>query len=264
MFPLILGLLLFFLSPVLPYSAHAYAAVVINELFPKTSDPSLSWVELYNDGSDQVSLDRWSVANTTNPIKTFTMNASFIIGGHTCLVLSQTQTGITFSMGGDTVTLIDDKGVKVDSQSYGGTLGYNSAMGRSVDGGGTWNSCTLQSPGKTNTCPAPTPIPTTPPTPSPLVVATPIPVAPLTDTPTPGSIPVREADIVPVVPDSFGMKYTPTSTPTPLVSPDMVVFELPKTIVISKILLTQIGIVLFAWSVLVYIAKKSGKKKNKT
>lgn len=258
MYPLIISVLLFLLSPLLPFrGAQAYAAVVINEVFPKTSDPAQSWIELYNSGSEAVSLDRWSLANTVAPSKTYTMNASFFIQPHAYMVVSQTQSGITFSVSGDSVVLKDDKGANADNQSYGGTLGYNVAMGRSEDGAGVWSICTIQTPGKTNTCPAPTatpsPVPTDPP------VATPTPIAPtsMVTVVEPTRVLQNDAPVMPIIP---GLAYRPT--PTPTLQPDVITLEIPRIISIPKVLAIQIAVVIFAWVLLATIAKKSQKKQK--
>lgn len=255
MITVVIAIVLFFLSPM-----RVDAAVVVNELFPKTSDPALSWIELYNNGSDAVSLDRWTLGNTGSPTKTYMMNASFIIPSHAYLVFSQAQTGITFSLAGDSVRLVDDKGGVADSQSYESTLGYNVAIGRSIDGGGSWSICTIQTPGKVNTCPELTVTPTSVSTFAPMATLTPISSTPPPLTSEPAK---ADSDAIFVPPSSLGLTYKPTMTLTPTVSPDVISFDMPKTIRISKILLQQIGVVLFAWSLLVVIARRRGQKKRK-
>lgn len=107
--------LLFFVFPLL--FAHAYAAVVINELFPKTEHADEQWIELFNTGSEPVSLDRWKLQGTTG---TFTMNASAIIAPLNFLVFRRTDTGITLAISGDTVRLYDEKNTLIDSQKLSG------------------------------------------------------------------------------------------------------------------------------------------------
>lgn len=176
-------LLFFFLLGIVPI---AHAAIVINEIFPKPSDETSEWIELYNNGSDSVSLDRWKLQNTQGTPKTFIMNASSIIQPNNFLILFQSQTGINLQNEGDSVQLIDANGSPVDSQSYPGILGYNTSMGRSVDGVGSWTICTTPAtPNKPNNCPTPSITPTSIPistsTNTPIASFTPI----ITSTPTP-------------------------------------------------------------------------------
>lgn len=133
-----------------------HATIVINEVLPKTQISSFQFIELYNNGSERVSLDRWKLELNSGEIKTYTMNASSIIEPHNFLTFCQTQTGFIFNTGGETMRLIDEKNSTIDTQSYPGILGYNTAMGRSSDGGGYWTICTVDTPNKSNNCPAPT------------------------------------------------------------------------------------------------------------
>ncbi len=58
-------LLLAFLTPQIPkFHTVVYASVVINELYPKPSDEQSEWIELYNSGSESVSLNLWKLENT--------------------------------------------------------------------------------------------------------------------------------------------------------------------------------------------------------
>lgn len=171
-----------------------FAAVVINEIYPKYSDPAWEWVELYNTGSESVLLDRWKLDHTAGDAESYILNASATIQPHGFLTLFGSQTSINFSIEGDTVRLFDANGTLADSKSYPGTLGYNTAMGRSTDGGDSWVICApnphAATPNKPNNCPIPTSTPT------------PIPTQPPSNTPTPTFSPAS-GDI------------SPASTPTP-------------------------------------------------
>lgn len=150
--------------------------MVINEVLPKTQIASFQFIELYNNGSERVSLDRWRLEIDSGEVKTFTMNASSLIESHAFLTFYQPQIGFIFPLGGDTIRLIDEKNTTIDTQSYPGILGYNTAMGRSSDGESYWTICTVDTPHKSNNCPAPTSTP---------VLPTPLP----TDIPAPTQIP---------------------------------------------------------------------------
>ena len=81
-------------------ASTVHAAVVINEILPKT-DPASEWIELYNTGTDQVSLNAWTLQITNGNHKTFILNASNNISSHGYLVLTEPNTGIDFDISGD-------------------------------------------------------------------------------------------------------------------------------------------------------------------
>lgn len=168
-----------------------FAAVVINEIYPKYSDPAWEWVELYNTGSESVLLDRWKLDHTAGDAKSYILNASAAIQPHGFLTLFGSQTSINFNIEGDRVRLFDANGTLVDSQWYPGTLGYNTSMGRSTDGGEGWVICSpdpyAATPNKPNNCPLPASTPTSIPTHTPTSVPTSSPTL------TPTSIPIPTA-----------------------------------------------------------------------
>ncbi len=179
------GILFFLLA------TPVHAAVVINEMVPKSSDTAAAWIELYNSGADTVPLDRWRL--TTKAGSTFQFNASATISPKGFITVYQSQTNLNFSIEGDTVSLFDEKNSSIDTQSYPGILGYNTAMGRSIDGGNGWTICVpapeyKATPNAANKCPPPptnTPTPTI--SPSPTFSPTPSPVSfiPEQNTPSP-------------------------------------------------------------------------------
>lgn len=225
----------FFLSPIVVHN-FAHAAVVINELFPKTDPVTREWIELYNAGSEPVSLDRWKIRTSGGEA---ILNASAIIAPHGFATFAQSQLAISFSIDGDTVQLFDANANRVDSQWYPGTLGYNTSMGRSIDGAGSWTLCTTATPNAANDCPQPSP------------TATPIP----TSTPTPQQqtfaifLPTPTAPQVLGTQDDVSPTPTPTPTPTPA-SADMVQFSVSK-VWIAYVLLgvaeSALLLMLFLW-----------------
>jgi len=146
-------------------SSKTYAAIVINEILPKVENTSDQWIELYNNGSEAVSLNLWKIEQTNGDKKSFTLNASAVIQSKNFLVLTGGQTGIVLDRNGDTVKLINDQNTLVDSQSYFGVIGYFTAVGRTVDGAGIFIPCYIPTQGTGNNCPPPTPTPTPPPPP---------------------------------------------------------------------------------------------------
>ncbi len=264
------AIILFLLSPLFTNSS-AHAAVVINELLPKTDPSSYEWIELYNTGSESVYLDRWHLDHTAGDSKSFILPANALIQPHGFLIFLGSQTAISFSVEGDTARLFDANGTLVDSKSYPGTLGYNTSIGRSTDGGDGWVICAPDplynaTPDKPNNCPpAPTPTPTSTPfptatsTPTPLPTATPIPTPqpkadrPLADTParqTFGSMLPSPAEI-------RILGAADTTFPTP--APDLT----HLTLKIDKILTFQIFAVAAAWSVIAVAAYVRRKKRRR-
>ncbi len=184
---------LFFLAPLLFAGRQfAFAAVVINEIYPKPAAPdeTAEWIELYNSGPESVFLDRWTLENTVGEKKTFMFNASAIIAANGFLTFSRSQTGLNLHDEGDAVRLSDINNNLIDSQGYPSILGYNTSVGRSIDGAGSWTTCTTPATyNKPNNCPppppTPTPLPTNTPTLSPTPTATLVPTPTIQQTPLP-------------------------------------------------------------------------------
>ncbi|OGG30060.1 hypothetical protein A3A63_03735 [Candidatus Gottesmanbacteria bacterium RIFCSPLOWO2_01_FULL_46_9] len=226
---------------------EVHAAVVINEVLPKTAPVTSEYIELFNNGSELVRLDRWTLENTNGEKKIFIMNASEEIPANGFRTFYQPQTGITFSISGDTVILKNEKAETVDNQSYPATLGYLTSMGRTVDGAGVWTICTSPATAnKTNNCPPPPPTPT--PLPTDVPTSTPVPTAP-PPTPTPvadlqqvtfgqisNSDVLGESNPAPVI-------STPTPTPADVLN-----------VTVPKFVLWQAAVVAVAWAILGAIA----------
>ncbi len=183
--------------------SKVFASVVINEVFPKTQDPAYEWVELYNDSTDSISLDRWKLQNSSSNTS-FGMNASAIIQPHGFLLFLQTQTGISLSSQGDTLRLINEKGEQVDSLTYPGILGYNMSYGRSV--GGQSSVCTVATPEKANDCPPP-----------PTVVPTVIPSPTRVPTVTPTEAPLLTTVLTTAIPTQVIISPPQSIVPTPMI-----------------------------------------------
>jgi Lamin Tail Domain len=257
----ICAIALFLLSPLFT-NTPVHAAVVINELLPKTDPATYEWVELYNTGSESVSLDRWHIDHIARDAKSFIVNASAVIGPHGFLTFSGTQTAISFNIEGDTVRLFDANGTLADTKSYPGTLGYNTSMGRSTDGGDGWVVCApdpyVATPNTNNICP-PAPTPTS--TPYPTATAAPTPTPLPTQIPTPTLTPTPSLQTFgsflpsPTETQVLGAADTPPPTPTP--DPTSL------TLKMDKIFAYQILSVAIAWSVLAAIAYVRRQKKHR-
>jgi len=265
------SLTLFFLSPFFTNSSLS-AAVLINELYPKTEPIANEWVELYNTESDPVSLDRWKLQNSVGTVTTFIPNASVFIAPHGFLTFTGSQTGISFSKEGDTVRLFDEKNNEVDSQWYPGILGYNTAMGRTSDGGGVWALCTIPTYDKPNNCPQPSPTPapvqseltslpanTSTPTTKPLPTRTPTSQPksdrPLDETPAPVRQTFGALLGSPSQTQVLGAEVAPSPTPLPHAS--------SFTIQIDKIIAMKILLAFIAWSIVADMIYMLYKKRHR-
>jgi hypothetical protein len=242
------------------FRVPVFAAVVLNEILPKSEDVQNEYIELYNTGSETVSLNGWTLTNTTGTVKTFIMGASPRIDPHGYVLFRQSQMGIIFSKDGDTIRLTDEKNTLVDSQSYPGTLGFNTSMGRSPDGGQSWSVCNSYTPDLPNDCPMATPSPTV--TPTAQITNTPIP----TDTEIPVPTENQQSRSTPVYQPpgtnailGVAVVNTPTSTPLPS---DLVKISIPPAIIISKTIILQVIIVIGAWLLLVLFAAARRKRKK--
>lgn len=252
---------LFFLTPL--FAQQVFAAVVINEIFP---NPNLSngqeqWIELYNTGSDTVSLNLWKLQNSAG--NTYIIPASGSITPQGFYTVTKSQSAIDLKADGDTVKLFDASGTLVDSQSYESTLGVNNSVGRGPDGGIGMTVCTTNTYNLPNNCPTPTvtPVPTATPVPTP--TDTPAP----TDTPIPTSAPTPAPtdavfSSIPIV-NVLGATAMPTPSPTPTLWSDIIKINIPNTIGVSKINIGQVIVVAAAWIILAIIAKISNNRRRR-
>ncbi len=220
--------------------------VVINELYPKADPAAYAFIELYNNGSESVSLNQWKLESASG--QSFILNASSVIPSRGYLVFFRSQTGMTLSTEGDTVRLIDEKGSLKDAQSYPGILGYNTAVGRTADGAGVWALCTKSTPNQPNACPVPTPTPV--PTFAPLATPTLVFAPTATPTPTPQiKTPLADTQAL-----GATIAVTPTPTPTPGVA-DFIRLDIPRLTVV------QILVIFIAWaSIAAFALWRRGRK----
>ncbi len=210
----LVGICVFFIIPVLfPKNVSVSAAMVINELFPKPSDETSEWIELYNTGPETVSLDGWKLENSAGDKKIFTFSAGIDIPPGGFYSVSQAVTAISLFNEGDTVNLYDKNNSRADSQGYSSTLGYNTSVGRHVDGSGSWTICTSPTYNSPNTCPPPPPLPTF----TPIPTESPMPTETMKDSPpteTIAATPVAVIETATIPPTSTGIISPTQPTPT--------------------------------------------------
>lgn len=92
--------------------------VIIKEALPNPSgkDTAGEWIGIFNDGEASVNLSGWSLKDTSGK--------KFIFGNQTVLPnqelkLPYSATRINLNNDGDTITLYDAEGQKIDELSYG-------------------------------------------------------------------------------------------------------------------------------------------------
>jgi hypothetical protein len=240
----------FFLCLPLLHSQYSkvLATVIINELYPKPSDEQSEWIELYNTGNESVSLNLWKLENTEGEKKSFIINASAIIQPKGFLLFPKSQTGITMRNDGDTIRLLDQNNTTIDSQNFQGILGYNTSIGRTIDGAGVWTTCTTATQETKNSCPEPTA------TPSPIISETPT----TTVTPIPTAVPdvILEDSPTPII-EVVVVTHIPTPTPT---STEIITLAIPKTIG-AQVLIVAVSWAIIALFAIWNTAKRRHKKK---
>jgi len=232
------------------FRSTVFAGVVINEMYPKPSDEQSEWIELYNNGSENVSLNLWKLENTDGEKKTFIINASAIIQPKGYLLFPKSQTGITMRNDGDTLRLIDQNNSTVDIQSFQGILGYNTSVGRTADGAGVWTTCTTATLETKNICPEPTSSPT------PLISDTP--TATVSPIPTTAPIITQQVTPTPII-EVIVVTHIPTPTPT---SAELLMVAIPKTIGIQVLIVAVSWLLIAAFAIWNTAKKKKVKKIN--
>jgi len=130
-------LLLFLLFLILP--GNIFAKVVINEISPASSP---EWVEIYNDGSDSVSLNGYIIyfSSSTDTSQKKIFCSSQLINPHSFLIIE--ISGYFLNNNGDSV-LLEDDGSIIDSISYGSgktlpKLSSSQSGKRDPDGSENW------------------------------------------------------------------------------------------------------------------------------
>jgi hypothetical protein len=187
-------------------------------------------------------------------VKTYIFNASTNIAPGGFLTFTGAQTGINFAITGDSVQLFDEKNAGMDSQNFPGILGYNTTMGRTVDGGGTWVVCTTATFNTNNNCPIPSPQPTAdrPLAETPIPITTPTPLPTNTPIPTPTPAPPQRTfgSFLPSPAETqvLGAAISQTPKPTPTADPTKL------ALTIDKILAFQILAVAIAWASIAVVA----------
>jgi len=158
----------------------AYAAdVYINEFLPNpTGQDTHEWIELYNSGAEDVSLDGWYIEDVFGSTKQFSLNG-YTIATQTYIILDSAITGISLNNDKEQVKLTSPDSIESFSDMY-----QNSQENISYAlFSGLWQKG-LPTPGTVNSpLPSPTPIMSPSPTPTPVPTIAPSPPPELTSIP---------------------------------------------------------------------------------
>src|SRR3989338_9823793 len=109
--------------------------VYINEWLPNPSgiDTGAEWIEIFNGGKENVSLNGWSFANG-NGKKFIFKNHSVDSGGY--LVLKQLETKLTLKNTNESLSLYDNQGKLISQSSFPGSSPDGKTFSRTGDAAG--------------------------------------------------------------------------------------------------------------------------------
>lgn len=181
------------------------AQVTINEFVPDPISGQNEWVELYNLGTEPVSLLGWKISDQLATPHEYALDSLGSISADGFVFFEYPSGDGWLNNGGDTVILKDNEGNPVDSFSYSSNPGEGKSLGRCPNGTGGFVIFDTPTKGRAN--PNPTEVPTPTSTPEPTEVPTDTPEPTATPTPVPTSTPV------PTVKPTT--KPSPIATPTP-------------------------------------------------
>ena len=107
--------------------------VLISEWLPnpKGSDTAGEWIELFNNGSERVSLAGWKIQTANG--KSFRFG-NISIGGSKYLVLPRPQTKLAFKNSDEKVFLYDASGKLADQSAFLGTAPEGKSLARQRNG----------------------------------------------------------------------------------------------------------------------------------
>ena len=134
--------------------------VVINEFMPKSLDDSPDWIELYNRGSNTVSIANWAISDRYHdsglvwyfPAGTVIESGEFLIvfcdDGN---IATETEFHTNFKLAreGELVTLLNEDGNIVQQKEYP-EVSAGSSYARLMDGETMWFEALVPTQGTTN------------------------------------------------------------------------------------------------------------------
>ncbi len=123
------------------------SAVRLNELLPnpKEKGEKNEYIELYNSGSDEVSLANWTLRDASKTGK-YVFPSTSSIAGHGYLVITRETSGLSLNNSDETVSLFDASGTLVSSVRYDKTK-ENISLNYSEKG---WRGSKFLTPGAEN------------------------------------------------------------------------------------------------------------------
>lgn len=181
------------------------AQVTINEFVPDPVSGQNEWVELYNLGTEPVSLLGWKISDQLATPHEYALDSLDSIPADGFVVFEYPSGDGWLNNGGDTVILKDNEGNSVDSYTYSSNPGEGKSLGRCPNGTGGFVVFDTPTKGEANPNPTEVPTPT----------LTPVPTEVPTDTPEPAETPTPVPTSTPVPTVKPTTKPSPTATPTP-------------------------------------------------
>ena len=106
--------------------------IYINEWLPNPSgsDKGAEWIELFNGGTEKISLKNWTLVSGNG--KKFVLNDQALIpGGY--LVLKQPETKLTLRNQNDSLALYDNRGKIISQSSFYGSAPEGKSFSRDDD-----------------------------------------------------------------------------------------------------------------------------------
>jgi Lamin Tail Domain len=160
-----------------PFPPTPFAHVVINEFLPRAgydwnNDGVVNvydeFIEIENLGPIDVNLSGWKLDTVLDSSSPYYLPFRTLKSGQRAVYFGS-KTGLLLRDSGDTVRLINSRGVVVDARSYGPVLAPDQSHCRIPDGIGYWRIPCFPTPGNVNalngSAPAPPPVAAAEPTP---------------------------------------------------------------------------------------------------
>lgn len=226
-----------------PAAAANAGDILINE-FSSNTDPE--WIELYNNTDAPVSLVSWKLKDAAQSAKDISSLGEISAHG---FKIFEAGSGWLNNSGGDTLTLLDNSDLTIDTFSYGhapdpvGTPAAGKSAGRNPDGSGNWQIFDIPTKGLTNNTSTPTPSPSPSPTPSPKSPSPTTSSVKSTSTaksPTPNLSPQAQSSKTQQA-TILGQRQESTPTATPSSSPSLTASPAPTGNPVPRIAILAIG-----------------------
>lgn len=123
--------------------------IYINEFLANPGKSKLEWIELFNQGAEEVDLSGWILQDTGSGSNEYIFPTNTSLASNEFIALYSNITNITLGNLGDTIILKEDNGQLVDEYTYFYSQ-RGKSIGREVDGEEEWTQFDFPTPGGTN------------------------------------------------------------------------------------------------------------------